>query len=973
MLKSTMSRYLPVTSHAHFAQEEQELLAYWKEHSVFEKSLELRKDAPRFVFYEGPPTANGKPGIHHVLARSYKDLFIRYKQMDGHFVPRKAGWDTHGLPVELEIEKKLKISGKKEIEEYGVAAFNELCKKSVSDYIDDWEAMTERLGFWLDMENPYRTYDGTFVESVWWSLKELWDHDYLYQGYKVTPYCPRCQTTLSSHELSLGYRDDVEDPSVYIKFQLTDDPNVSMLAWTTTPWTLPGNVALAVHPDEEYVRVAQNGEELILARARLSVLEGAYTIEESMQGADLVGRSYVPLFDEMLPEGKAFVVLSAPELVSMSDGTGIVHTAAAYGEADLALCQKNGIAIRHVVGLDGKFLDGITKYRGMFVKKADPLIIEELTSRGRLYRAETIRHTYPFCWRCESPLLYYALTSWFIRTTAVKDRLIANNATVNWQPSHIRDGRMGNWLETLVDWNISRSRYWGTPLPIWVCDNADCGKKRCIGAAAELGLTVDDDLHKPYLDEITLPCDACGGTMHRVPDVIDCWYDSGSMPFAQLHYPFANAEEFAATHPADFISEAMDQTRGWFFSLLAVSTLLFGKPAYRNVVCLGLVLDEKGKKMSKSRGNIVDPWSIFNEYGADAMRWYFFSAVSAGSEYRVGPDAIIDVVRRFFLTLWNTYVFFITYAAIDDFDPSGAPVPEEQRPALDVWCRARLAATVTSVRESLDRYDATNACRTIEEFVEDLSKWYVRRSRRRFWKAEDVSDADKRSAYETLWTALTTLADLMAPFTPFLSERLYRNLMGFLGDASPVPGMPESVHLRDYPKAEPVQGAESMLSEMARCRKLVEAGLAARKEANIKVRQPLREALVAGPALPKELEEIFADELNVKSVAYDSARDPKEPVYLDTTITPDLQREWLVREVSRKVNDLRKQAKLELDDRIELYIAGEGMLAEAVREHESHLMQETLATSVHTSRVDDALASWEGAINGEACWLAVRR
>ncbi|MGC8461416.1 MAG: isoleucine--tRNA ligase [Candidatus Dormibacteria bacterium] len=968
-----MPRYLPVTSHAHFAQEEKELLTYWKERSVFEKSLELRKTSPRFVFYEGPPTANGKPGIHHVLARSYKDLFIRYKQMDGFYVPRKAGWDTHGLPVELEIEKKLKISGKKEIEEYGVAAFNELCKKSVSDYIDDWEAMTERLGFWLDMQNPYRTYDGTFIESVWWSLKELWDNDYLYQGYKVTPYCPRCQTTLSSHELSLGYRDDVEDPSVFIKFQSSDDPHVSMLAWTTTPWTLPGNVALAVHPDEEYVRIELNGEGLILARARLSVIEGEYTIVESMPGADLVGRSYVPLFDEMLPEGKAFVVLSAPDLVSMSDGTGIVHTAAAYGEADLALCQKNGIAIRHVVGLDGKFLDGISKYRGMFVKKADPLIIEELSSRGRLYRAERIRHTYPFCWRCESPLLYYALTSWFIRTTAVKEKLIANNATVSWQPSHIRDGRMGNWLETLVDWNISRSRYWGTPLPIWICDNADCAKKRCVGSASELGLTVADDLHKPYLDEIPLTCEACGGTMHRVPDVIDCWYDSGSMPFAQLHYPFENTEEFAKTHPADFISEAMDQTRGWFFSLLAVSTLLFGKPAYRNVVCLGLVLDEKGKKMSKSKGNIVDPWSIFNEYGADAMRWYFFSAVSAGSEYRVGPDAIVDVVRRFFLTLWNTYVFFITYAAIDDFDPSGTPVPEDQRPALDVWCRARLAATVNAVRESLDRYDATNACRTIEEFVEDLSKWYVRRSRRRFWKAEDVSDIDKRSAYETLWSALTTLADLMAPFTPFLSERLYRNLMGFLGDAGPVQGVPESVHLRDFPTAKPVQGAESILVEMARCRKLVEAGLAARKEANIKVRQPLREALVAGPPLPKDLEEIFADELNVKSVAYDSTRDPRDPVYLDTEITPDLQREWLVREVSRKVNELRKQAKLELDDRIELFIAGEGMIADAVREHESHLKQETLATIVHTTRVDDALATWEGAINGEECWLAVRR
>ncbi|MBV9100847.1 MAG: class I tRNA ligase family protein [Candidatus Dormibacteraeota bacterium] len=531
-----MPRYAPVSSRARFAEAEMEVLELWRSNRIFERTLDWRADAPPYVFYEGPPTANGLPGIHHVLSRSYKDVFARYKQMQGFSVERKAGWDTHGLPVELEIERALKINGKREIEAYGVDRFNALCKESVNRYIDQWRTMSERLGFWLDFDHPYRTYDGTYIESVWWSLKRLWDAGLLYQGYKVAPYCPRCQTSLSSHELSLGYREDTRDPSVYAKFRLQDsDGETFMLAWTTTPWTLPGNVALAVHPSETYVRVQQGDESYILAKARLSVLDPDYAVLEEFPGSNLVDRTYEPLFTDMLPEGLAFVVLGAPELVSMDEGTGIVHTAAAYGVADLELCQRMGVAVRHVVGLDGRFLEGQTRYRGLFVKDADPRIIEDLRAEGHLYRSDEVRHTYPFCWRCETPLLYYALNSWFIRTTARKDRLLELNRSINWQPAHIRDGRMGNWLENLVDWNLSRSRYWGTPLPIWEC--AACERRRCVGSTAELGLTVADDLHKPHIDEVTLQCQ-CGGTMRRVADVIDAWYDSGAMPFAQRHYTF---------------------------------------------------------------------------------------------------------------------------------------------------------------------------------------------------------------------------------------------------------------------------------------------------------------------------------------------------------------------------------------------------------------------------------------------------
>jgi len=963
-------RFTAVETRAQLAEAERAVLERWRRDDVFRRSLELRRDGEPYVFYEGPPTANGKPGIHHVLARSFKDLFPRYRSMCGYSVERKGGWDTHGLPVELEVEKSLQISGKKQIEEFGVARFNDLCRASVARYIDEWEAMTERLGFWIDLDDPYRTYDGTYIESVWWSLKQLWDRDLLYQGYRVTPYCPRCQTSLSSHELSQGYQDDVPDPSVFVKFRLTGGDRVFLLAWTTTPWTLPGNVALAVHPEATYVEVEQQGERLILAGARLEVLDGEYTVIRELPGSELVGRSYEPLFTEMLPEGRAFVVLAAPEMVSMEEGTGIVHTAAAYGEADLELCRREGVAVRHVVGLDGRFLEGQTRYRGLFVKDADARIIADLQAEGRLYKAGQIRHSYPFCWRCDTPLLYYALTSWFIRTTAVKARLIENNRSVNWQPEHIRDGRMGNWLENLVDWNLSRTRYWGTPLPIWVCEQ--CDARRCVGSAAELGLTPQDDLHKPHIDEVVLRCESCKAPMRRVPDVIDGWYDSGAMPFAQLHYPFENRERFAIRHPADFICEAMDQTRGWFFSLLAESTLLFGKPAYRNVICLGLVLDREGRKMSKHVGNIVDPTQTFAEFGADATRWYFYSAVAPGSDYRVSPELIRDVVRRFILTLWNTYKFLCDYARIDGWDP-GDPAPAVgERPELDRWCLARLAECVDGVRAALDAYDATAATRLLEAFVEDLSKWYVRRSRRRFWKSAAADDSDKRAAYATLFASLGVLARLLAPFMPFLAERMYRNLSGHEAD-HPLPGHPDSVHLTDYPTAAPAWRDPALVEEMARLRRLVEDGLAAREVAGIGVRQPLREATVRGARLSAELEATFAEELNVKAVGYSAAAgDDHETVTLDTRITDELRLEGLVRTVSRKVNDLRKQAGLALDDRIQLRVEADGELRRAIEAHRDHLMGEVLATGISFGR-GEALSEWSGNLGGERCWLGVSR
>ena len=921
-----------VSTRVNFPDLEAGVLEFWKQQDIFHRSLEQRQGRPPFVFYEGPPTANNLPGIHHLLARALKDLFPRYKTMRGFYVDRKAGWDTHGLPVEIEVEKQLKFTGKQDIEKYGVEAFNKLCRESVFKYIQQFTEVTERMGYWVDLDQAYRTLDTSYMESVWWVLKQIWDKKLLVQGFKVVPYCPRDQTPLSSHELAQGYQDDVEDPSVYVKFELEDEPRTYFLAWTTTPWTLPGNVALAVGLDIPYVRVRQGDDHLILARARLSVLEGPYEVEAEVEARSLLGKRYKPLYRYLMPDKPAFFVVDA-DFVSVEDGTGIVHTAAAYGVDDLELCLKKGIPVRHVIDLQGKFRPEVEPFAGLFVKKADPRIIEDLESRGLMYRAETIRHTYPFCWRCGTPLLYYALTSWFIKTTAVKDRLIRNNRQVNWVPAFVGAGRMGNWLETLVDWSLSRWRYWGTPLPIWVCES--CEEQRCVGSVAELGLTLEDDLHRPYIDRVTLPCAKCGKTMHRVPDLIDVWFDSGSMPVAQYHYPFENNELFAERFPADYIAEGLDQTRGWFFSLLAIGTVLFDQPAFKNVIVNGTVLDKQGRKMSKSLKNSVDPLEVMSKFGADATRWYFFSAVAIGNDYRFDLAAVQDVVRRFLLILWNTYAFFANYARLDGFDPESERVAVKDRASLDRWLLAELGATINEVEKSLDAYDPPTAARRLEGFVLDLSTWYVRRSRRRFWKSE--SDTDKRSAYQTLYQVLVSLTQLLAPFMPFVSEAIYANLAAKKG------GRPDSVHLTDWPTVPTEWADDELRREMATVRRLVANGLAARNAAGVKVRQPLRGVQIADRPLRPELESILLEELNIKRASYAGEGGA---LTLDTEIDEDLKLEGLARDLVRKIQELRKQSGFSVEDRIRLTYEGDGLLAAALERWRDFIATETLAVSI---------------------------
>ncbi|HKV32027.1 MAG TPA: isoleucine--tRNA ligase [Candidatus Dormibacteraeota bacterium] len=946
-----------VSTRAGFVEMEVEVLAFWKERDIFHKSLRQREGKPPFVFYEGPPTANNLPGIHHVLARALKDLFPRYKTMRGFYVERKAGWDTHGLPVEIEVEKQLKFTSKQDIEKFGIEAFNKLCRESVFKYIDQFAQVTERMGYWVDFDKAYRTLDTTYMESVWWILKQIWDKELLYQGFKVVPYCPRDQTPLSSHELALGYQDDVEDPSVYVKFELEDEPRTYFLAWTTTPWTLPGNVALAVGLDIPYVRVRQGDERYILARARLSVLEGEYQVEADVDAKSLLGKRYKPLYSYLIPDKPAFFVVDA-DFVSVEDGTGIVHTAAAYGVDDLELCLKKGIPVRHVVDLSGRFRPEVEPFAGIFVKKADPKIIEDLSHRGLIYRAETIRHTYPFCWRCGTPLLYYALTSWFIKTTGVKDALIKNNNLVNWIPPYVGTGRMANWLETLVDWSLSRWRYWGTPLPIWVCEQ--CDERRCVGSVAEVGLTLQDDLHRPYIDRVTLPCEKCGGVMRRVTDLIDVWFDSGSMPVAQYHYPFENQELFKVRFPADFIAEGVDQTRGWFFSLLAIGTMLFKQPAFKNVIVNGTVLDKQGRKMSKSLKNSVDPMEVMSKFGADATRWYFFSAVAIGNDYRFDLAAVQDVVRRFLLILWNTYGFFANYARLDGFDPTAPAVPVRERALLDRWLLAELAVTIADVDKAMEAYDPPTAARRLEGYVLDLSTWYVRRSRRRFWKSE--SDADKRSAYQTLYQVLVSVAQLLAPFMPFVSESIYRNL------AAGRQGQPESVHLSDWPVAASDWRDDELRQQMSVVRRLVATGLAARNTAGIKVRQPLRAVTIAERPLDPGLEAILLEELNIKGAQYQGQGGG---LTLDTEITEELKFEGLGRDIVRTIQELRKRCGFAVEDRIRLYYQGDGALARALERGRDYIAAETLAVQVERGAPPEGACSDSLKAEGEALQVSV--
>jgi isoleucyl-tRNA synthetase len=935
-----------------FPELETRLMAKWKEESTFQRSLELRQDRPRFVFYEGPPTANGKPATHHILARAFKDLFGRYKTMKGFYVERKAGWDCHGLPVEIEVEKKLGISGKFAIEnEIGVERFNELCRQSVYEYVDDWRAFSERMAFWQDYDNAYWTLNSDYMQSVWWALSEMWKQDLIYKGFRVAPYCSRCNTPLSSHELAQGYQDNVPDPSVYIRFRLKKDPSTSILAWTTTPWTLPGNVALAVGNDIDYIKVKEGEEYLIVAEALLSILKESPQVVERLKGRDLVGLDYEPLYPYSVPEqGRAHYVVDA-DFVSTDEGTGVVHTSALYGVDDLRLCQEKGIPFKHTVGLDGKFLPYVEKFAGLHVKEADPVITDDLKQRGLLYKAGTILHTYPFCWRCKTPLIYYALDAWYIRTTERKHELIANNNATNWVPAHIKTGRMGDWLENNIDWQFSRTRYWGTPVPIWVCEQ--CYEKRMVSSAAELGLGDDADLHRPYIDAVTLKCEKCGGVMRRIPEVLDTWFDSGSMPFAQRAYPRGGKELFDQTFPADFISEAIDQTRGWFYTLLAISTLLFKQNSYRNVICLGHVVDPTGKKASKSRGNVLDPNYLFDTFGSDAVRWYFYTSTQVGENYRTGDAALRETVQQFFIPLWNCFSFFVTYARLDNFDPSQAPVPFEERHVLDRWLMSKLYALVNDVNVGLDAYDAVEPGRRIQKFVDDLSNWYIRRSRRRFWKSQ--SDRDKLAAYQTLFEALTTVAALMAPFAPFTADAIYRNLCG-----------DRSVHLADFPETVGEEDAQ-VEADMVRARQAVEAGLAARDSARLKVRQPLASIALPGDPLPEDIAAIVRDELNVKSIEFGAP-----DVRLDTAITEELKLEGLAREVVRVIQDRRKKLGFNVEDRIDTRYEADGLLVRALERHADYIKSETLSLTLAPGR-EDGFAGEQMMIEGEQIWIGLRR
>ncbi len=861
--------FKPVNSRLNVTEMEERVLAFWQETDIFHKSMKSREGGPEYVFYEGPPTANGKPGSHHVLARAFKDLFPRYKTMQGFHVSRRGGWDTHGLPVEIEVEKKLGFTNKQQIEEYGIDKFNALCRESAFSYIQEWEKLTDRIGYWVDMETAYVTYKNEYVESVWSILKNFWDKDLLYQGFKVVPYCPRCGTPLSDHEVALGYH-DTEDPSIYIRLPLVDEPDTSLLVWTTTPWTLPSNVAVAAHPAMDYVKIERTledgtTEKLILAKALLDKVfhEEPVRILSEFKGKKLFKKKYQPLFTYIPTEKEAYYVVLG-EHVTAEDGTGLVHTAPAYGAEDMVMANEYDLPVVMAVASDGKFLPEVRPWAGIFVKDADPLIIADLDQRGLMFRTTKVTHSYPFCWRCATPLLYFARPTWFIRTSKLKDRLVGLNQEINWYPDHIKNGRFGNWLENNIDWALGRERYWGTPLPVWICDN--CHKQEAFGSRDELSKAsgrdlTDLDLHRPYVDQVVVECPKCHQDMHRVPELIDVWFDSGAMPMCQWHYPFENGEMFRKQFPADYICEAVDQTRGWFYSLHAISTLLFDEICFKNVICLGLILDGEGRKMSKSKGNVVDPWDVINKNGADAMRWYLYTASPPGQERRFSPDLVSEVIRNFSLTIWNTYSFFVTYANLDGWQPSDEPV---QYSDLDQWLRSSLHSLIRDVTHAMETYDVLGATRPIETFVDQLSNWFLRRSRRRYWKSE--SDNDKTAAYATLYEALSVLSKLLAPTMPFIAEEMYQNLVRPL-DAN----APESVHLAAWPAFDASLIDDTLNQEMTLVMKLASVGHAARNKANRKVRQPLAEAAFSvGSADERRVVEkyadIIADELNVKHV-----------------------------------------------------------------------------------------------------------
>jgi isoleucyl-tRNA synthetase len=870
----------PVDPKVSFPDLERRILGFWRDADVFRRSIAQREGAPRWIFSEGPPTANGRPGVHHVESRTFKDIYPRFKTMTGHLVPRKGGWDCHGLPVELEVEKEIAAelgkeigtTGKRDIEAFGVAEFNRRCRESVTRYVDDWARLTERIGFWLDLDDAYWTMNTEYIESVWWSLKRLHARGLLVEDDKVTAYCPRCGTALSDAEVAQGY-ETVQDPSLFVRLPIDRSAGgaldgVSLLVWTTTPWTLPANTGVAVSPGADYTVVELEGDRLLVAEALRERTVGAEaSVVRTVSGADLVGSHYRPPYPNV--EGAHTVV--GADFVALDEGTGLVHLAPAFGPEDLAIGRRQGWPVFKPVADDGTFTDaGPAFVRGLFVKDADPLIVEDLRSRGILLRAEPYEHNYPFCWRCHTPLLYYARTSWYARTTAVKERLLAVNEEVDWHPAHIKHGRYGNWLENNVDWALSRERYWGTPLPIWRCA---AGHVTAVGSLRELGElagrdVADIDPHRPAIDEVTLVCAQCGGTASRVPEVIDTWYDSGAMPFAQWGYHpelGRGEEEFAQSFPADFISEAIDQTRGWFYTLMAEGVLHFDATAYRTCVCLGHIVAADGRKMSKSLGNIFDPWEALDRQGADAIRWFMLTNGSPWAPRRIGHEVLDDVLRQFLLTLWNVYAFFVTYATADGFDPASTGPAVAERPVLDRWALSQLARTVATARDGLEAYDATGAGRAIQAFLDDLSNWYVRRARRRFWNPGGDAATGDAAAFHTLYECLVTVATLLAPFTPFVSEELWRNLAAGRG------GRPDSVHLADYPLADAGAVDDGLDAAMAGARAVVSLGRTIRVETKTKVRQPLAEAVVHYPgdhAAITPLLDLVAEELNVKAVAF---------------------------------------------------------------------------------------------------------
>ena len=857
--------YKKVPTTLNFVEREKETLKFWKDNQIFEKSVQLRQGAPAYTFFDGPPTANGKPHIGHVLTRAMKDIIPRYKTMRGYDVLRKAGWDTHGLPVELEVEKELGLDGKEQIEQYGVIPFIQKCKESVWKYKGEWEVMSDRMGFWADMDNPYITYDNDYIESEWWALKAIYEKGLLYKGHKIVPYCPRCGTALSSHEVAQGYK-EVKETSATVRFRVPDEENTYFLAWTTTPWTLPSNVSLCVNPDVIYAYVRVDGKETFIMAKDLieAVLEGHETeIVKEVLGKELEYKHYEPLFEctRKAAGGKDAFYVMVDDYVTTTDGTGIVHNAPAFGEDDYRVCKKYDLPFVQMVDSKGEMCGG-TPWDGVFVKKADPMVLKDLDERGLLFAAPRFEHSYPFCWRCDTPLIYYARSSWFIAMTKVKDRLIDYNRRINWIPETIKEGRMGNFLENVIDWGISRERYWGTPLPVWVCDK--CGKIHVVGSRKELseltGCDENVELHKPYVDPLTWKCE-CGGTMRREPVVIDCWFDSGSMPFAQWHYPFENKDKFERRYPANFISEAIDQTRGWFYTLSAIAACLFDSPAFLNCIVLGHVQDKEGRKMSKHIGNVVDPWVLLDNQGADAVRWYFYTSSMPWLPNRFSAEAVSESQRKYMGTFWNTYAFYILYADIDNFDPTRHKLVRENLTPMDRWILSRLNTLMGRVEAYLDDLKMTEAGREMQDFMDDLSNWYVRRCRERYW-GKDMT-ADKEAAYMTLYTVLKTMALISAPFTPFMSETMYQNMVRTVDKSAP-----ESIHLCDWPKKDESFIDPELEANMAAVLDIVVLGRSARNAANIKNRQPVAAMYVQGKALPDMYVSIIADELNVKEVRF---------------------------------------------------------------------------------------------------------